>query len=304
MIASDLFIDFPYVFRHLGILRESVMKGEPLLQLLTEKVKGIRENIQLFSLSEADARIRLPPSLFDERASQQIQNHMLFIEEMKVAEVDLKQQMTILQQMAANDSHVRSEVLIRDCRASSADLYTKSYTFLQPFIDKVRSSGNVFASRIQQFRSVMNVLNQIVNSTPSLKERQRVFSFIHNSFDLFETVAKTTIHLRNQYEQSLDKVTQYETKMRTIIKERQAIRARLDAAYQDKLNSANAVCCPYCHASVPKGETNCSLCGKMLEQLSVYQTYDRFRLDFLVPFLLFDPCFPLELVTRSIAMSS
>lgn len=45
---------------------------------------------------------------------------MLFIEEMKVAEVDLKQQMTILQQMAANDSHVRSEVLIRDCRASSA----------------------------------------------------------------------------------------------------------------------------------------------------------------------------------------
>lgn len=53
MIVSDLFIDFPYVFRHLGILRESVMKGEPLLQLLTEKVKGIRENIQLFSLSEA-----------------------------------------------------------------------------------------------------------------------------------------------------------------------------------------------------------------------------------------------------------
>ena len=92
--------------------------------------------------------------------------------------------------------------------------------------------------------------------------------------------------------------------MRTIIEKRQAIRARLDAAYQDKLNSANAVCCPYCHASVPKGETNCLLCGKMLEQLSVYQTYDRFRLDFLVPFLLFDPCFPLELVTRSIAMSS
>ena len=260
-----MFIDFPYVFRHIGILRETVMKGEPLQQALSRKVKEIRENIQLFSLSEADARIKLPPCIFDEKASQQIQNHRAFIEEMNLAEVDLRQQIQILLQMAANDSHVRSEVLIRDCRDTSADLYSKSYTFLQPFIDKVKSSGNVFASRIQQFRSVVNVLNLIVDSTPSLKERQRVFSFIHNSFDIFETVANNTITLRSQYEYSLDKVTQYETKLRKIIKERQAVRARFDAAYQNKLNSANVVCCPHCHASVPKGETNCLLCGKMLE---------------------------------------
>ena len=86
------------------------------------------------------------------------------------------------------------------------------------------------------------------------------------------------MNLRSQYEQSLDKVTQYETKMRTIIEARQAIRARLDAAYQDRLNSTNAVCCPYCHASVPKGEMNCPLCGKMLEQSGVLSNIRSFSI--------------------------
>lgn len=263
MNSSDLFIDFPYVFRRLRALRESLVEVEAEKKEVNEMVKQIRDNMKWFELSEADFKIQIPPCALDKSVLQQIEDYKTFIKEMEVTEENLKKEVQNLQQVAKNDSYVRSEVMVRDCKANSTDLFSKSYSLIQPFIDTVVASKNVFASRIEQLRHVVDVLNRIINSSPVLKERQRVFSIIHHSFDVLERVAFKSAALINVYNQHLSKVTQYE-KLRKKIEDRQAARSRLDATYQKDMKNSNEICCPHCHALVPKEETNCLLCGKHL----------------------------------------
>ena len=241
------------------------MDNDPLLQTLHTNVEEIWQNSDHFNLSEEEIANKYPPYQFRENALQQIANHKAFIDETRIAELELKQQIQLLQEMAMNDSRVLSEVLARDCRDTVIDVYSRSYAFIQPFIEKVTTAGNIFATRFQKLRAIVDLLNSFVDSTPSLQERRRVFSFICNSSDKVETVASITRKLRCLYEQNQVKVDQYEKKTREIIKMRQRLRAITEVEYQCELKRQNSVCCPNCKTVISKEVKNCPVCGKMVE---------------------------------------